>query len=188
MGGVRLAGLILPFVMVSSLSSIGLATETDEARSHYRNWQMAIEGQAAPGGGPLGIAGIAVDVLPIPELSLAAGVGAGGSSTQWAATVRPRFFVSRDFAVVAGVGYSRGDYRSFVPFSPDQEFRYRDCSWANAEIGIEWRFTSHVVVRPFMGVSQLFDSKYPEGSESFSRPRWPRLAYFGLALGVFFSL
>jgi hypothetical protein len=174
-------------------------TEREEqAGDRYRYNPFAIEGHVAPFGGPLGMVGVAFDVAAIPELSLTGGVGAGGYAAQWVAGIKPRFPATPCGAMSFSLLYSFGDYQRLF-LMQDGEYLFRKASWVNIDVGYEWRFRSHVLVRPYVGMSQMVASQTPvfaDGHGSVipgmgpirSDDRWPALFYVGLAIGGDFGL
>jgi hypothetical protein len=195
-------GSLATLILMTSvtLPTTGFAEEVARTGDQYRNYPFAIEGQLSPFGGPLGMAGVAVDVAVLPELSIASGIGAGGFAVQWGAALKPRIPVNRWGAVSFTLGYSHGDYKKFrldIAEGLDGAYLFRDASWLNADIGFEFRFASHFLLRPYIGLSQLVASKAPVWHESdridpermpFSEvasrgSRWPSLFYTGIAIG-----
>jgi hypothetical protein len=172
------------------------AQDEEQAGYQYRHDPWAIEGHLTPFGGPLGMAGVALDFALIPQLSLTGGFGAGGFATQWAAGIKPRIPVTSCGAVSFSLLYSRGDYKQFTLDAEgiNGAYLFRGASWVNADVGYEWRFRSHILFRPYVGVSKLFASRTPVWHESGgirpdyrpipSNERWPMLFYVGIALGV----
>jgi hypothetical protein len=171
------------------------AQDVEHAGDQYRHDPVAIEGHLTPFGGPFGMAGVALDVALVPQLSLTGGLGAGGFGPQWAAGIKPRIPVTPHGAVSFSLLYSRGDYKQFTLDAEgiNGAYLFRGASWGNLDVGYEWRFRSHILIRPSIGASQLFASRTPVWHESGGiRPnsgpipgneRWPLLFYVGVALG-----
>jgi hypothetical protein len=184
-----------PFAIEAQLAARGAAAAQERAGDRYRKSPFAIEAQLAPFGGPLGMAGVALDVALVPQLSLVAGIGASAFSPQWGVAVRPRLPLIPLVALSLSAGYSRGDYRDFRIMGGS--FFYGDCSWINVDFGPELRFRSHWLLRPFVGVSQLVHSNVPVWYEGGSldtewdygspESRWPMLFYVGLSIGGYFG-
>jgi hypothetical protein len=194
----RSASALFVLFTVFTIAANGATQENKRTGDQYRDFPIAVEGQLSPFGGPLGWAGVALDVALIPQLSLAAGVGAGGFAMQWGAALKPRIPVTPQGAFAFSLGYSRGDYKQFKLdlAGNDGQYLFRDASWINFDVGYEGRFSSHILVRPYAGISQLIASQSPVWHESGSiRPdvmpfsksstaaRWPQLFYVGIAVG-----
>jgi hypothetical protein len=91
--------------------------------------------------------------------------------------------------------FSGGDYKQFTldAEGTNGAYLFRGASWVNIDVGYEWRFRSHILIRPYRGASQLFASQSPVWHESRgiraevepipSNERWPKLFYVGVALG-----
>jgi hypothetical protein len=165
------------------------------ARSMYSNNPLAFGLQVAPIGGPVGLLGLTADIAVLPELSVTggAGMGTGGSLFQYAIAIRPRIPIRPHIALDLTAGISRGDYDRLVELDlagQGQSELYRGCTWVNVDFGPELRFSSHVLLRPFFGISKLVASDTPQWvGDSYDKEnrsvRWPTLAYFGLDVGYY---
>jgi len=143
---------------------------SNEAESFYdltRKRPIALELQLAPLRSPIGYAGIAADVSVLPPLALYGGVGAGGHGIQWALGVRPRLAVSNSSAATATLAYSHGKFQELniglgeTGDGDPGSWNWGNTSWANADIGYEYRSESGFFVHVFTGISQALNTDTP---------------------------
>jgi hypothetical protein len=160
---------------------------------------LAIEGHLGFGP-PIGDAALAVDYSPLPVLSVNLGIGLSPSGVQYGLMPRVRFvrFGHRvRFAFYVGAGVSAGHYdqpsggslaldgsKNGGPARYDWDQAY----WLNGEVGMEMRLADGLVIRPYVGLADLLNTKPTRTipGEGFDVPGGrvsPVQAYIGGALG-----
>lgn len=179
-----------------------------DPRSFYdlaRERPIAIEAQFAPLGSPIGQAGIAADISVLPPLALYGGIGAGGQGLQWVLGMRPRLALSDSSAITATLAYSQGKFRELnlglgeTGDGDSGSWNWGNTSWANADVGYEYRSESGFLVHVFTGISQALHTDTPVWSTAsgitnppwsleYARPSSPKsLIYFAVAIGFHFG-
>jgi hypothetical protein len=173
-------------------ASTTIARQTPSARGVYLDNPLSLGVQVAPFGSPGGLLGLTADLALLPEISLTGvvGMGTAGSVAQYGIAARPRLPISPLLALDLTAGISGGDFDRMVSLNiatGGQTETYRGCTWVNLDIGPEIRFRSHVMLHPFVGISQLVASDPPgwqgeDYQKSALTERWPRLMYLGLVV------
>jgi hypothetical protein len=179
-----------PISLGAQAASTTIAQQKPSARRTYQDNPVSFGFHVAPFGSPGGLLGFTADVALLPELSLTGAVGLGtvGSVAQYAIAARPRIPITSFLALDLTAGVSRGDYDRMVTL--DSTELYRNCTWANVDFGPEMRFSSHVMLHPFVGISRLAASDPPrwignDYDRSIASERWPWLAYLGLVVAYY---
>jgi hypothetical protein len=144
----RIAGGLAAIALSTLTSMSALAREPSPAW----NDALAIEGQLGVGM-PTGLAGLAVDGTPHPNISFNAGVGRGLHAMQIAAMARVRpFFITPGLAPGIGAGVSGGDTGT-LKVMDFRELRFDQAIWLNAEVFLELR-RGPFHLRPFVGYAR----------------------------------
>ncbi len=118
---------------------------------------LSVEAQLGLGA-PLGLAGAAAE-LGGRSFGVGAGIGAGVSGMQWAATARYRLWVLDRLNLNIGAGLSGGPYEWVEPFIFDDPARkHWDLAlWANGEVSVEVGSRVGLHVRGFAGVGNILN-------------------------------
>ncbi len=112
---------------------------------------LAIEGHLGVGT-PVGVAGMAVDLTPHPQVSFNVGAGQGIYALQLAAMARVRpFFIRPGLAPGIGAGVSNGDTGTWE-LMDFRSLRFQQATWLNGELFLEIR-RGRFHLRPYVGVA-----------------------------------
>ena len=164
------------------------------------NDALAIEGHLGVGT-PVGLAGLAVDLTPHPNVSFNIGAGQGLRAPQIAAMARVRpFFITPGLAPGIGAGVSGGDTGT-MHVMDFRQLRFEQAVWLNAEVFLELR-RGPFHLRPFVGYARRVrysGCTYSDSNADTSLPcadvdpdmiamldDWQTIYYTGVAFG--FSL
>ena len=201
----RIAGAVVALTLTALTPNTSWAARPESNPAVIgppNRWQepVALEGHLGTGT-PLGLAGVALDVTPVPWLSLNAGVGAGGSGAQFAGMARLRLAPAPVTGGI-GAGVSAGRYAwdnqckvYYGPCSamlrmPDIYRVWNPAIWGNAEFFLEGRTAGRFQWRVYIGLGRILnagsssctwqsiDGQRPAGCDGT-----PFLGYFGTALG-----
>ena len=195
---------------------IGLAPRVTSAASPEDNpavvappnrWQKQLAYEARLGlATPLGFAGVAVDVTPVPWVSLNLGIGQGGHGAQYAGMARVRLATTPVTGGI-GAGVSAGRYQwdnqckaYYGPCAamdrwPVVTRTWNPAIWGNVEAFLEGRAAGGFQWRVYLGLGKILnaaasrctwqsvDGQRPNGCDESHF-----LGYVGTALGYSFSL
>jgi hypothetical protein len=180
--------------LATSTSSAALASEPSPAWSEV----LAVDGHLGIGT-PTGMAGLALDLTPHPQVSFGVGVGLGFFAPQLAAMARVRpFFITSNLAPGMGVGVSGGDTGT-VHVQDFRELRFKRALWLNGELFLELR-RGWFHLRPYAGLARRLHHSgctYLDEQTDIRQPcseidphqvalldDWRTIFYTGVALGV----
>ena len=129
-------------------------------RSPISAASVALLGQLGLGA-PLGIAGVLVELQPLPWLAADIGGGVSTSGGQVAAGLRGRLPFARRSALDLGATYSVGPYES-VPESPlcitcreTGRYEWWLAHWVGLDVGVASRFYNGLQIRPHVGFTRV---------------------------------
>jgi hypothetical protein len=148
-------------------------------------------------GTPLGYIGAEVDYSLLPFLAVEGGIGVG-KGLQTAGGVRVRPVRGNVTAFGVGAGFSLGNSDLVDPSIAHPEsavtYEYRPGYFVNIDLFVEHRWSSHFVMREFLGYARLLnrhpDAVCPESSSCRSGEMSKGLAgtpYIGMAFGYFWG-
>ena len=119
---------------------------------------LAVEAHAALGA-PIGLGGVSLDVGPVDFLSLSGGVGLNFDGLQYSLMARVRIALGRAMHDL-GVGVAAGRYRHVktVGFFENEDVGVWDRAYSGQiEYSQEWRLAPRLIVRPYLGVSEILN-------------------------------
>jgi len=201
----RIAGVIVPLTMtwLTPTTSWAAPPEATTAGLAPQNrWQrpVALEGRLGLGT-PLGFAGVALDVTPVPWMSLNIGVGQGAAGGQYAGMARVRLAPAPVTGGI-GAGVSAGRYRwtnqcsaldgpcSALLQLPAINRLWNPAIWGNVEAFLEGRSGGRFQWRVYIGLGRLLNASSStctwqslDGQRPTGCDGTPFLGYFGTAFG-----
>jgi hypothetical protein len=146
---------------VAQAQGVGSSAAEDPWNNHHR-----VGAELSLGvGTPLGFGGAALDLTPIPYLTLSGGFGFarnitcdGSNGPQIAFMPRARAPIG-PIAIAFGAGLSLGSYayQPSCPFEQDAVRQWDTAYWYNMEGSLEYRMPSGVQFRVFLGKSLLLN-------------------------------
>jgi hypothetical protein len=187
-----------PGIVIVTLSTLTSGSALAHEPSPAWNDVLAIDGHLGIGT-PTGLAGLALDLTPHPQLSFSVGAGYGLIAPQLAvmARVRPFFFAS-GLAPGIGVGVSGGDTGT-LHVQDFRELRFEKAMWVNGELLLELR-RGRFHLRPYAGlarrvrhsgctyVDEQADTTQPcseiDPSQVALLDDWRTIFYTGVAIGL----
>jgi len=202
----RIAGVIVPLTMTWLTPTTSWAAPPEvnpPGLAPPNRWQkpVALEGRLGLGT-PLGFAGVALDVTPVPWMSLNLGVGAGGAGAQYAGMARVGLAPAPVTGGI-GAGVSAGQYEwsnqpkaIYGHFSADLHMpsitrEWNLAIWGNGEVFVEGRSGGRFQWRVYIGLGRLLNASSStciwqslDGQRPTGCDGTPFLGYFGSAFGI----
>jgi len=147
---------VLALTLVVAASGRAAAADNDGSASPFESRPTAIYAEFGVGT-PVGLMGVEVEEMILPNLSLSAGAGWGAANApQGAAMLRwlggshwTKFTIG---AGISGGGYKWSDLSCFYDICPTKS---GTVAWGNLEIGYEQRSASGFVLRGFGGFGHI---------------------------------
>ena len=151
------ATLLSAFAIAAVWGQPARSEEQAESIPEPEGGVLSVEAQLGLGA-PLGLAGAAAE-LGGRSFGVSAGIGAGVSGMQWAATARYRLWVMDSLNLSIGAGLSGGPYEWVEPFIFDDPARkHWDLAvWGNGDVGVEVGSRVGLHVRGFAGVGTILN-------------------------------
>jgi hypothetical protein len=162
-------------------------------------WDQAVALTGDVGfGTPLGNVGAEIDYSPLSFLAIQGGIGVG-KGLQAAGGVRVRPARGNVTAFGIGVGFSLGHSDLVDPSIAHPEsavtYEYRPGYFVNIDLFVEHRWSSHFVMREFLGYARVLnrhpDAVCPDSSSSCRSGEMSKglagTPYIGMAFGYFWG-
>jgi hypothetical protein len=133
-----------------------LPLRASPAPTVFDRTHMALEGSAGLAT-PLGSVGLTLILSPVAPLSIEAGVGSSSSGAQTSAMLRLLMSEPGRVGLSLAAGASTGPYESRpLLFGPTEV--WENAVWVNAEMSVDARLDSNVMLRVFAGLGHVVAS------------------------------
>jgi len=182
---------ILALMLVALASGRAAANEDDASASPFEARTTAVYGVVGLGT-PVGLVGVEIEQMVVPNLSLSAGAGWGAANAPQLAAMLHFLAGGVRSKVTIGVGASHGKYQWV-------EFPCIDCengpvtksgnvTWGNIEVGGEHRFWSGFALRYFGGYGHIIGGDLvcdnaPAGCGPYYQSDGYNVIYTGIGVG-----
>ena len=183
---VALLGLALPAIA---------AAEPTESIDQPRGDGMRLGVEGSIGAAtPLGMAGVSIELEPVPWARISAGVGAGLNGPQFA--LMAHWVHAGEFWFgEAGGGYSQGEFHHGDNWVfPDDAWGWEPAHWLNGEVAGGFELATGFRMRAFAGGGWILDGKPDTCRDNLNNGcRNPEVGsigtlYVGLGVGYLFGL